>query len=149
MDNKNYESPLAVLLYRKAENKKFDGQLQSAITAILLSIPNDVDLSTFHSMRFYSAKMENTYNLVCAFNHDYPRNHLLAALKLELSKYVHGKAQFQADFEECITRIPNSVDLYWQYIIEEHDYTVRLERFKYVLSLFHSSEQGTIYHTIK
>lgn len=155
MTDVDYESPLSVLLFRKAQNKKFDRQMESVISAILISIPGDVDLSTFHLMRIHSEKLLNTYNLVCAFNHDYPRNHFLAALKLELSMYVHGPGspEFQADFQECIGRIPVSVDLYWQYIIEDTSYSVRLHRFKNTLAAVRSAlpnrtTEGNMVYTV-
>ncbi|KAI8362625.1 hypothetical protein BD560DRAFT_491562 [Blakeslea trispora] len=136
-----YESPLFTMLYRKAEGKKFDEKMSSAINAAILCIPSDMDLSTFHVRHAYGLplhpeKLFAMYQLVKAFCDDYREKEFWGALKLELSMFVNGPLSviFQRDVEATKNQFPLSVDVHWQSILSETTFVAQLARIKAFLN---------------
>ncbi|KAI8380671.1 hypothetical protein EDC96DRAFT_561252 [Choanephora cucurbitarum] len=141
-----YESPLFIMLYRKAEGKKFDERMTSAINAAILCIPSEMDLSTFHVRHAYGLplhpeKLSAMYQLAKAFCDDYKEKEFWGALKLELSMFVHGPTSiiFQKDYDAAIKQFPLSVDVHWQGILSETTFVAQLARIKALLSDIYKS----------
>lgn len=140
MTDRCYESPLFNILLRKAQGEKFDPSLDNIISAILISIPSDMDLTTFHvrhdnGISLEPEKMQNTYNLVRAFRQDYPTNQFYAALTLELCLYVYGPGspQFQLDYVQSEKTLSLQVDVEWQYVLEADSIENQMNRIKVLL----------------
>jgi hypothetical protein len=147
MTKQSYESPLFNLLACKAQGQQFDPSLDSIISAILLSIPYDIDLSTFHirhddGLALFPEKLQNTYNLVRAFRQDYPTNQFYAALNLELCLYIYGPGspQFQLEYIECEKNLSLCVDVEWQYVMEAITLEDQMKRIKSLLQRIDQSK---------
>ncbi|KAI8090315.1 uncharacterized protein B0P05DRAFT_530287 [Gilbertella persicaria] len=141
-----YESPLFIMLYRKAEHKKFDEKIMTAVNATILCIPPEIDLSTFHvrhafGLPLHPERLLVVYQLVKAFCEDYEDKEFLGALKLELSMYVNGPSseQFKDDFETTKKQFPLSVDVHWQGILSETTFVAQLALIKSLLSDIYKS----------
>jgi hypothetical protein len=149
MTNKSYESPLFNILSRNAQGEQLDQSLDVIISAILLSIPYDMDLSTFHirlsnGSSLYPERLQNTYNLVRAFRQDYPTNQFYAALTLELCLYVYGSnsPQFQLEYIECEKNLSLHVDIEWQYVLEADNTQEQMNRIKVLLQRIDKSRNS-------
>lgn len=120
MDNSWFDSPLFVMLRRKAESQLSNPVMQKAIDTIIQSIPSYNNLNTIKIGTPFFVNLENTLEVVRTFYNQQPRNEFFASLRLELSLYVNGNtSQFNDDYSECVILLPLSIDVEWQRIRAE------------------------------
>lgn len=135
MDEGWYESPFFVMLRRRACSQPSQAPIESAIDAILKTIPVYDDLSSVKVGSVYFVSLEDTLKVARMYYHQNPKNEFFAALKLELSFYVHGNtSQFLDDYKETISQLPLSVDVEWQRIRAEVTFSNQLPL---ILELLH------------
>lgn len=135
MDPSWFESPFFIMLRRKADGQAPNSSFAKAIEKITSCIYGTDNLTTLKIGSFYFVNLENALQTARGFAFQHPKNEFLAALKLELSYYVHGNnAVFMDDYTETIATMPLSIDVEWQRIRIE---TVLSNQLPLIIDLLH------------
>lgn len=115
-----YDSPLFVMLRRKATGQSFNSAIAPIVQEIIDSIPPTDNLDSVKIGDLYFVNLEKALHAARTHAYRDPKNEFLAALRLELSFYVYGNTKmFTDDYNEIVAHIPLSVDVEWQRIRAE------------------------------